>query len=72
MSNDNYVVIGGTSGIGRAIAALLLDRGHNLYVGSRSAAAGDFESGVTAFESIKYASFHIRAETKEFCNIVDA
>jgi NAD(P)-dependent dehydrogenase (short-subunit alcohol dehydrogenase family) len=49
MDQGKYAVIGGSSGIGRALVATLASGGHRVWAGSRSGSGVQFEDGVSSF-----------------------
>jgi len=49
MENKNYLIVGGSSGIGLELVKLLNDRQHNVYVGSRNPLEIFQESGIHHF-----------------------
>jgi len=50
MENKNYLIIGGTTGIGRKIVERLSNSGDKIYVGSRSGEPGNSMSNVSHFQ----------------------
>jgi len=56
MNTKNFIIIGGSSGIGLAIAKQLAEQGHEVYVGSRTA------KNIPAMNNVHHFRFGVPAD----------
>ena len=65
MNGNNYLIVGGSSGIGLELVKLLNERQHTVYIGSRSV------PDLTQYENVHHLSYDASADHSELLGLPD-